>query len=453
MTPASDYGPGNGAAGRATAAEYPGRMTVEKARRTMRLAIVCPRFPLPMVRADQMSIAHLLAFLYGRGHDVDLYSLYEGIPPSDEQYEWVVDRCREVTVLAHPRWRKVAGAGAAVLRGLPLQVGWFENLRLKRRFRQSLCERRYDVVYAYTLRNAELARGIGRSAGGREGTGDERPPVTYLAMQVSQSLNTRRIARQTRRWHERLIYGLEHRLIMPYEARIWRDFTRTVLIGKTDLKEIQRVCFSRNEAGIDNYLLAPHGVDTDRFRPRANGTFEPCGIVFSGMMAANTNVSAVLWFVESVWPKVRAACPRATFTIVGRQPRREILALGVQPGIMVTGEVPNPADYIGQATLCVNPMQAGAGMQNKLLEYMAMAKAVVATTVANEGIGALRDREILIADDPEEFAASVVSLLHDPERRKRLGEAARARVTRDWGWETHFLRLEADMMEQLGRCT
>ena len=453
MAPASDHGLGNGVAGWATAAGYPGRMKVEKGRRTMRIAIVCPRFPLPMVRADQVSIGHLLAFLYDRGHDVDLYSLYEGIPPSDEQYEWVVDRCREVTVLAQPRWRKVAGAGTALLRGLPLQVGWFENLRLERRFRQSCCERRYDVIYAYTLRSAELARGLGRSAGGREGTRDERPPVTYLAMQVSQSLNTRRIAQQTRRWHERLIYRLEHRLITAYEARIWRDFTRTVLIGKADLREIQRVCFSRNEAGIDNYLLAPHGVDTDRFRPRVNGAIESCGIVFSGMMAANTNVSAVLWFVESVWPKVRAACPQATFTIVGRQPRREILALGKQPGITVTGEVPDPADYIGRATLCVNPMQAGAGMQNKLLEYMAMAKAVVATPVANEGIGALCDREILIAHDPVGFSAAVVSLLRDPDRRKRLGEAARARVTRDWSWETHFLRLEADMMEQSRRCT
>ena len=417
----------------------------------MKIAVVCPRFPLPMTRADQMSIAHLLAFLSARGHDVDLYSLYEGIPPTDEQRKWVAERCREVTVFTQPRWRKIVGAGAALLRGLPLQVGWFDNLRLKRSLRRSFRERSHDVIYGYTLRCGELIRNLGRDVSGWEGTSRDRLPVTYLAMQLSQSLNARRIAQHTKRWYERLIYALEHRLTARYEGRIWRDFTRTVLIGKSDLEEIQRICSDRNEAIIDNHLLAPHGVDVERFRPNANATVEPCRLVFSGVMATNTNVGAVLWFVKNVWPKVRAACPQVEFTVVGRQPRREILALGKRLGITVTGEVPDPASYIGQSTLCVNPMQAGAGMQNKLLEYMSMAKAVVATSVANEGIGARNGREILIADDPDEFATAVVSLLRDPERRGRLGEAARALVSREWSWEKHFLKLEADMVEQLNR--
>ena len=446
---ASDRGIGDGGAGPAVSAEYPGRMKVGRARRSMKMAVVCPRFPLPMTRADQMSIAHLLAFLSARGHDVDLYSLYEGIPPSDDQRRWVAERCREVTAFTQPRWRKVAGTGAALLRGLPLQVGWFHNPHLERSLRQSFRERRHDVVYGYTIRCAEPLRNLGRNASGRERASGGRLPVTYLAMQVSQSLNTRRIAQQMRRRYENLIYRLEHRLIAPYEGRIWRDFTRTVLIGKADLGEIQRLCSVRNEPCIDNYLLVPHGVDADRFRPWADGTDESCSLVFSGVMATNTNVSAVLWFVENVWPKVRAECPQARFAVVGRQPRREILSLGEQPGITIIGEVPDPADCIGRATLCVNPMQAGAGMQNKLLEYMSMGKAAVVTSVANEGIGARNDREVLIADDPDGFATAVVSLLRDPQRRRRLGEAARTLVTREWSWEKHFLTLEADMVEQL----
>ena len=446
-------GMGNDDAGHAATGEYPRRMNAEKAERPMNVAVVCPRFPLPMTRADQMTVAHLLNFLYARGHNVDLYSLYEGIPPSAEQREWVRGRCRDVTVFDQPRWRKLAGAGASLLRGLPLQIGYFDNARLKCSLWRASHGRRHDVIYSYTLRSAEPVRGLGRGAGrapaGREGANGERRPVTYLAMQVSQSLNTRRIAAHAPGWCEKLIYRLEHRLTAAYEARIWRDFTRTVLIGDADASEIRKVCADRGIPGIDNYLLSPHGVDADRFRPRGKGAVDPDNLVFSGVMATNTNVSAVLWFVENVWPKVRAACPRARFTVVGRMPRHDILALGERQGITITGEVPDPADYIGRAVICVNPMQAGAGMQNKLLEYMSMAKAVVATSVANEGIDARPGKEILIADDACGFAAAIVSLLRNAKRRDELGKAARACVTREWSWEAHFLKLEADMVEQL----
>ena len=444
-------GMGNDRACHAPSGEYPRRMNVEKSERPMNVAVVCPRFPLPMTRSDQMTVAHLLDFLSARGHDVDLYSLYEGIPPSAEQREWVRERCREVIIFDQPRWRKLAGAGASLLRGLPLQIGYFDNARLKRSLRRASHGRSHDVIYGYTLRSAEPVRGLGRGAGGapREGAHGDRRPVTYLAMQVSQSLNTRRIAAHAPGRCEKLIYRLEHRLTAAYEARIWRDFTRTVLIGDADAREIRKICADRGIPGIDNYLLSPHGVDADRFRPRGRGVVDPDNLVFSGVMATNTNVSAVLWFVENVWSKVRAACPRAGFTVVGRMPRREILALGERQGITVTGEVPDPADYIGRAAICVNPMQAGAGMQNKLLEYMSMAKAVVATSIANEGIGARPGKEILIADDADGFAVAVVSLLRNAERRDELGRAARARVIREWSWESHFLKLEADMVEQL----
>ena len=427
---------------------FPRRMNVGRAPRPMSIAIVCPRFPLPMTRADQMTVAHLLAFLSARGHSVDLYSLTDGAPPSGRQRQWVASRCRHVTVFAQPPWRKVTGALRALLRGLPLQVGWFDNPHLKRSLRRP-SRQRYDVVYGYTLRSGEAVQGQNRQANGRTREDDGHRPVTYLAMQVSQSLNTRRIAANASGWWERLIYRLEHRLTAAYEARIWREFTRTVLIGDADAREIRQVCADRGVPAIDNYTLSPHGVDVDRFHPYDDVHTDPCTLAFSGVLATNTNVSAVLWFVEHVWPRVRAEFPLAKFVIVGRMPRPEILALDKHPGIRVTGEVPEPADYLGRATVCVNPMQAGAGMQNKLLEYLSMGKAVVATSLANEGIRARPGSEILIADGADEFAAAVVSLLRDGKRRGALGQAARARVIRDWSWEARFLKLESDMVKQV----
>ena len=420
------------------------QMAVDAAPRPMRIGVLCSRFPLPPSRADQLTTAHLLAFLHARGHEVDLFCLSEGAAPAQELRQWVAGCCREMTVFPHSSWRCVTGALAALVRGLPLQVGWFSNRHLDAAIRRAVAERDYDVLYCYTLRSAEPLRGLG---GRRTGVANTRP-VTYLAMQLSQSLNTQRIAECATSWWERVIYRLEHRLIAAYESHVWQDFTRTVLIGAADVREVRRVGAQRGMPAIDNYLLSAHGVDADRyFVPTAKEA--PCRLVFSGLMATNTNVGAVQWFVRNVWPTVRRQFPAAEFVIVGRRPRREILALHGRQGIAVTGEVDNPARYMASATVCVNPMQAGAGMQNKLLEFFAAGRAVVATSVANEGIGAKPGEHVLIADAPADFASAIAALLRDSALRERLGCAARAYVLAQWSWESHFLKLEADMRRQV----
>ena len=118
-------------------------------------------------------------------------------------------------------------------------------------------------------------------------------------------------------------------------------------------------------------------------------------------------------------------------------------------GVTVTGEVRDPADYIARATVCINPVQVGAGMQNKLIEFMAMRKAVVATSVANEGIRATPGEHLVIADDAPAFADAVLALLADPDRRTGLAAAARDYILESWTWEAHFLTLEADMLAAL----
>ena len=402
-------------------------MTVEAAPQPLRIAVVCSRFPLPMTRADQMTVAHLLAFLAARGHQADLFSLVDSTPTKPAR-EWLAARCRRVWLFKQRWWRRCLGVGWGLLRRQPLQVGLFANGRQRRALRAATRAGDYDVVYAYTLRSAESARGLRGAA------------ATFLAMQVSQALNTSRIARQAPSAGERLLYRLEHWLTARYEAAVWRDFTHTTLVGEADAAAIRAAGEALALPPIDNYVLAPHGVDAERFKPR--GTEVPLRLVFCGVMATNTNVGAVLWFVREVWPRLRASHPTASFAIVGRMPRAEIRALHGRNGIVVTGEVADPADAIGEAAVCIDPMQAGAGMQNKLLEYFAAGKAVVATSVANEGIGATPGEHLLVADGGAAFAAAVGRLLADAVLRHRLGAAARDYMLREWTWERHFLRLE-----------
>ena len=117
-------------------------------------------------------------------------------------------------------------------------------------------------------------------------------------------------------------------------------------------------------------------------------------------------------------------------------------ALDGKDGVTVTGTVEDPADWIARAAVCVAPIRAAAGLQNKLLEAMAMAKAVVATPEANEGIGAPADEALVLAREPRAFADAVLALLADEPRRQALGAAGRAFVEAKWTWEGPFLELE-----------
>ena len=421
----------------AAAGNLPAEMHVEPAPRTLKIVMTSSRVPLPMTRADQMTVAHLIAFLSARGHAVDLFALDTGEAMTGEQHSWLEAHCRSVRLFPHGRARSVAGALRGLTRGLPLQVGWFLNAAQIRAARDAMADA--DVGYAYYIRSAETLRGL------------HPDRVTFLAMQLSQALNTRRMAAQYRNLRERLIYTVESRLVRPYEARVWRDFTRTVLIGWQDVTEIRAACRELGEPEIDNVVFGPHGVDTGRFAPRPDVAAEPCSLAFNGVLRTYTNVHAITWFARHVWPQVKQAEPRATLAVVGRDPRAEVRALAKLDGVTVTGEVRDPADWLARAAVCIDPVEAGAGMQNKLIEYMAMGKPVVATTVANEGIGATPGRDLVLADEPAAMAREILALFADDARRAEIGRAARDFVVENWTWEALFLRLETAMFEALDR--
>lgn len=414
-------------------------MGVQPAERPLAIAIVYSRIPVPMRRADQMTVAHLLSFLKSRGHAVDLYCINTGATANEADLEWLYSVCRSVHLYRHNWLSIISGLMRVATRRVPMQVGLFSHPKQRNDVRDKILSQGYDVVYTYYFRSAEIARGLGRRPGSFNGS---HAPATFLAMQLSQTLNTRRIAKNAPNLMNKLFYELESRMVSRYEARIWRDFTHTVLIGPRDLDEIQKTCRTQRQPLINNYIFGAHGTDVSRFTPRTDVPVRQNHLVFSGVMRTPTNVHAVQWFAQKVWPLVRASVPEASWTIAGREPAAEVKELATLPGVEVTGTIPDPSIPIAEAAVCINPMQAGGGMQNKLLEYLATGKPVVATTVANEGISARAGEHLLVADDPKEFARAVVTLLRSERMRTELGRAAREFVLKHWTWEAHFMELE-----------
>jgi glycosyltransferase involved in cell wall biosynthesis len=187
--------------------------------------------------------------------------------------------------------------------------------------------------------------------------------------------------------------------------------------------------------------VVPNGVDLEYFAP-AGGNVEPRTVIFNGTLDYRPNVDAAFYLVEEVWPLVRQRCPDARLTLVGRgaQPRdRRRLS---RPGVVVRGEVPDVRPYLERAAVVAVPVRMGGGTRLKVVEGLAMGKAMVSTSLGCEGIAVTDRKHLLIADDAEQFASRVVELFEHPTFGEALGRAGRTLMEAQYSWEHAVNRLE-----------
>jgi glycosyltransferase involved in cell wall biosynthesis len=160
------------------------------------------------------------------------------------------------------------------------------------------------------------------------------------------------------------------------------------------------------------------------------------------MMDYWPNIEGMKWFIESVFPRVRASFPAVRLRIVGGRPGRDVRRWGEDPNIEVTGFVPDVREYVARADVCIAPLRVARGIQNKVLEAMAMGKSVVCTSGAYEGISADPRSDLCVADTEQAFAEAIISLLKDPDRASELGRSARQFAEQTYSWEANLRRLD-----------
>jgi len=239
------------------------------------------------------------------------------------------------------------------------------------------------------------------------------------------------------RWPAAAYSFVQWRRLRRYEARVCRRVDRVIAVSDADARALRRLVPRREVTVI------PNGIDTRVYAPQRARRRPPVqSIVFTGTMDFRPNVDAVLWFAGRVWPLIRAAVPDVHFTIVGQRPHRRLNALRQDASITLTGWVEDVRPFIADAAVYVAPLRMGGGTRLKLLEAMALAKPVVATSLGAEGYPITDGREVVLADAPVEFAQAVVTLLRSPERGAELGENARAFVERQYDWRVIVPALE-----------
>ena len=240
-----------------------------------------------------------------------------------------------------------------------------------------------------------------------------------------------------RRWPGALYSFVQWQKLRRYEARACRGVDVVIAVSGPDAAALQRIV-----PGLP-VTVVPNGIEMSEYvQLDAEGFLPPNSLVFTGKMDYRPNVDAALWFAQQVLPRVRSHLPDATFYIVGQRPHPRLDILRDQPGIVVTGWVPETIPYIANAAVYVIPLRSGGGTRFKVLEGMAMRKPIVSTSMGCDGFPVVSGREVLLVDDAEGFADRVVGLLSDAERQLALGEAG-YQFAAQYDWSVLVPTLEA----------
>jgi sugar transferase (PEP-CTERM/EpsH1 system associated) len=224
------------------------------------------------------------------------------------------------------------------------------------------------------------------------------------------------------------IYAREQRTLLEFEARIARSFSENVFCTP-----LEQQVFESAIPGASSIVLR-NGVDLQYYQPQPEKA-RPAEIVFTGVMDYLPNVDACTFFVREVLPRLREHRPDVHFTIVGSKPTPQVRALAREAGVEVTGFVEDTRAWLARASISVAPLRIARGIQNKVLEALAMGLPVVGTRNATQGIEGQAGRDFLVADSAQEQVAAIVGLLDDPAKARELGSRGRAFVERQYDWE------------------
>lgn len=398
-----------------------------------RLLFLAHRIPYPPDKGEKIRAWHMLEHLT-RDWAVDLGCLVDD--PADARHLSVLqDCCSEVHAAPVTRSGRIARTLFGTRPGQPLSLAWFHEPGLARWVRAGLDARRYEAVLVYS---SAMATYIPPGPGG---------PLRILDMVDVDSEKWRAYARSTN-GPKRLLWAREARTLLAFERRAAAQFDRTLLVSAQEAQTFAGLA-PEVASRID---WMENGVDVARFDPAGDWpnpfTAGTPAIVFTGTMDYRPNIEAVSFFAKDVMPRLATLAPAPHFHIVGANPSPAVRALAELPRVHVTGSVPDIRPYLAHADVAVAPLRIARGIQNKVLEAMAMARPVVASPEAHEGVRAVAGQDLLVANGAEAMAEAVAQVLAGT--RPGLGIAARAAVLAGHDWKATLARLD-DMLAKASR--
>ena len=390
------------------------------------------QMPASPPRFGAQARMHGLMTQLARRHDLTAVMLVDDEFDADECRRAMQAYCREVVLVPNPYGREGLAKRLLQVRSLA-STRSFERLRVTvpalqqspgpGPARQAVRRRQPGVPVSWPLRPAP---GSARR---------EAPALVVDSHEIAYDL-ARQFARAGGSLGRRLYAGANWRKLRREELGTYRDADGVYLCSAADERRLL------DEVPGVRTAVIPNAADVEYYQPRPTDP-PPDGrtVVYFGLLSTVPNVDGVIHFVQDIWPRIAEAHPEARCKIIGGRPPPSLLALA-GPRVELTGFVPDLRPHLAAAAAVVVPLRLGGGTRLKIVEAMAMGKAIVSTTLGAEGIEAVPGRDILIEDEPAAFADAVNRLLAEPGLAARIGQSARQLAVERYGWSGAARALE-----------
>lgn len=388
-----------------------------------RLLYLVHRLPYPPNKGDKVRSFHLLKHL-ARNHEIHLGTFIDD--PDDEQH---VDTVRGYCASLHverlsPRNAKLRSL-SGLIAGEALSLPYYRNTGMQGWVNDTLAQQQFDAAIVFSSVMAQYVPA-------------ELPSLVDFVDADSAKWSA---YAENHRWPMSWIYRREGRMLLDFERRTAAHAKRSFFVTPAEVELFTKLapeCETQVEA-------MGNGVDADFFAPEHAGVSPYAAgelpIVFTGAMDYWPNIDAVCWFASEVLPELRQQWPQLRFHIVGRSPTPAVQALSGE-GVAVSGTVPDVRPWLAHAALVVAPLRVARGVQNKVLEAMAMGRPVVAASACTGAIEAEHGRDLLAATTADEYVMAINSLLIDKQRAGEIGANGRQCVLSRYSWDAHLASID-----------
>ena len=384
----------------------------------MKILVLLPRVPYPLEKGDKLRAYNHIRFL-SKNNEIILCAINDTqIHP--EAVKQLQPFCKSIHIFNISKPGIAVNLLKAFFRGIPFQTGYFYNSRIQQKINDIIAEEKPDHIFCQLVRVAEYLKG-------------QPIPKTIDYQDVFSKGIERRIAKSP--FYLRPVFKMEYRRLIRYEHEVFEIFDNKTIISRPDRDLIPH-------PQKEQIHIIPNGVDTDFFKPMERE--KDYELVFIGNMAYPPNVNAAEYLAREILPIVKKSKPQAKLLLAGATPDKRVLAL--QSGsVTVTGWMDDIRDGYARAKIFIAPMQIGTGLQNKLLEAMAMKIPSITSPLANSALRAKEGEEILVGNNPAEYAGHILKLLEDKTYARKIAEAGYRFVINNYDWESATAELERVM--------
>ncbi|MEW5977981.1 MAG: TIGR03087 family PEP-CTERM/XrtA system glycosyltransferase [Acidobacteriota bacterium] len=376
------------------------------------------RVPFPPNKGDKIRSFYELKHLT-HGHEVHLLAFYED-PRDGGHASTLRQYCHDVKLIPLQPWLQTGRALVKLVAGRPWSLGYFSHGAMWKAVQEKLQSNSFDVVFVYSSSMAPYI---------------EQVQIPRILDFVDSDASKWGQYAERRKLPLSWLFGLEARRLGRYEKQMADVFDYSLFVSE---REAAHLVSSLTSGRIK---IVRNGVDLDFFTPRAPRSEAPL-IVFTGAMDYFPNVDAVGFFSAEVLPLIRKYVSDARFQIVGSDPSRAVRRLAQMPGVSVVGRVPDTRPYLADARVAVAPLRISQGIQNKILEALAMGVPVVASEKAAGGLADLENLPLSIAGKVEDYVDQTVGWLKRPRLTWSEILACRTRLKENYDWQTNLGELD-----------